>query len=390
MEEKDFKLIDKIVPAVQNGRQSLTASQRVTQDNAEVGSYSARQDYIIARRLFTLGAEEVFGVYPANGEAGDFANTIPYITLSDRTFPWSFGEKPFAALLVLKDNEIIGEGEITVKELFDPASDTYFPQKTELPSVYFEEENEYCRFIDISKQVYDDIFPSDSDISLLAHAKLLDLSRAPDDICVKDGYFSSILANRFVPTDTRAETSCVCHLVTALGYGEKIPESFDKVRLVSLYSWNIRSHSEKGRPFAKLAEGMSKNCGAIGCGSLNGETAVMPHYTRTGEMTYSLYRSPLASEERDIIPELSQANTADGRLIYDKENGVFDVSYAAAFQLGRLITLSRPETAEKLLEWRNRIKDEFHGDALNMLAQDMTENFDFDVLSGLLAEYAER
>ncbi len=385
-----FKLIDKIEPPAESGKRTFSASQSVIQKGAAVGNYSAEQNYIISHSAFTLGADEVFGVYPPNGEAGSFENTIPHITFNDRTLPWVFGKKPFIALLVLKNNEVIGQGEIAVKDLFSPVPDTFFPPRSCFPNAYAEEDTDCCRFIDISAQTYNDIFHSASDISLLAHAKLLDLSGATDKICGKDGYFSVVLANRFVPSVCGEETSCVCHLVTAFGYGGDIPAGFGKVRLVSLYSWNIRSHSKTGKPFIKLTDGLSKNCGAIGFGRCGGEVTLKPHYTRTGEMTYSLYHSPLAAQEIKVIPQLSSAHTADGRLIYNKEVGILDVSYAAAFQLGRLITLSQPKIAEKLIAQRNESKNELHQAALKTEAQYVRENFDINRLSELLVEYAEK
>lgn len=386
----NFKLTDKIEPSAKKGKYTFSASQSVIQNGVAVGNYSAEQDYIISHSAFTLGAEEVFGVYPPNGESGDFKNTIPYITFNDRTLPWTFGENPYIALLVLKNDEVAGQGEIAVKDLFSSVPDAFFPPRSCFPNVYTEEDTDCCRFIDISTQTYNDIFPSASDIPLLAHAKLLDLSNATDEICRKDGYFSVVLANRFVPSAYNGETSCVCHLVNVLGYGEGIPAGFGKVRLVSLYSWNIRSHSEMGKPFIKLTDGLSKNCGTIGSGRCSGEAVIKPHYTRTGEMTYSIYRSPLAAQEIKEIPQLSKAHTADGRLIYDKEVGIFDVSYAAAFQLGRLITLSQPKIAEELMAQRNESKEKLHQAALKTEAQYVSENFDINRLSELLVKYAEK
>lgn len=388
----NFKLTDKIEPSVKSGKRIFSASQSVIQNGVTVGNYSAEQDYIISHGAFTIGADEVFGVYPPNGETGSFENTIPYITFNDRTLPWVFGKNPFIALLVLKNNEIVGQGEITVENLFSPVPNTFFPSKSCFPNAYAEEQTDYCRFIDISRQTYNDIFPSASDIPLLAHAKMLDLSRAADEICGKDGYFSVVLANRFVPSVCGEETSCVCHLVTVFGHEKGIPAGYDKVRLVSLYSWNIRSQSksEMGKPFIRLTKGLSENCGTIGFGRRGGENALKPHYTRTGEMTYSLYHSPLAAQEIGEIPQLSGAHTADGRLIYNKEVGIFDVSYAAAFQLGRLITLSQPKIAEKLIAKRNEIKGKMHQAALKTEARYVKENFDINRLSELLVKYAEK
>jgi hypothetical protein len=80
----------------------------------------------------------------------------------------------------------------------------------------------------------------------------------------------------------------------------------------------------------------------------------MPHYLRTGEKTYSVYYSPLVPEnyERSNDVNGDEKYTSDGRIIYDSKNGVFDVSYSAAFEIGRMITLSHRAEAEKINLWR--------------------------------------
>ena len=74
--------------------------------------------------------------------------------------------------------------------------------------------------------------------------------------------------------------------------------------------------------------------------------------------------------------------TSDGRLIYDKENGIFDVSYAAAFNLGKLVTLSHNAEAQKIVNWRKTQKTKEH---LNLLKSQIgIDHFELKkVLKGL-------
>ncbi len=377
-----FNFIDKIKPPVKNGEYTFTACQTVTPENDGTSTYTAAQKYAIAHSIFTLGADEVFGTYPLNGAVGYFGNTLPFITFEDRSLPWMFGEEPFMALLVLKQDEIISRGEITVGELFNPIEGTYFPAKADFPAVYPDEEKDYCEFIDISRQTYKDIFPSPEDIGLLTHSKYVELDKATDDVCAKSGYFSEIIANRFV-LSAEEETISSCCLVSAFGYGGEIPDGYEKVRLICLYSWSVRSKSESGKPFSELIKGLSKNSGAFGKDS-PGTASVKIHYTRTGEKTYSIYHSPLTDRNISEIAEMNCAKTADGRLIYDKEHGVLDVSYAAAYQLGRLITLQRKEAAAQVLEGRNSYKMEKH-----QLALKTVNGTDFKKIAELLVLYDE-
>ena len=90
----------------------------------------------------------------------------------------------------------------------------------------------------------------------------------------------------------------------------------------------------------------------------------MPHYLRkTGEKTYSWYHSPIQPMNYQRAKNFNgdKTFTADGRLIYDKSNGIFDITYAAAFNLGRLVTLSHNTEAQEIIRWRkNQAIDEHY------------------------------
>ncbi len=112
-----------------------------------------------------------------------------------------------------------------------------------------------------------------------------------------------------------------------------------------------------------MIEKLSRNTGVVGFDQGNEvlRKCYVPkkHYTRTGEMTYSLYRSPLIPYEGKE-GHISSKYTADGYLIYDPEKGVFDVSYAAAFQMGRLVALSRKPEGELMASYRKKQKLKAH------------------------------
>jgi len=72
------------------------------------------------------------------------------------------------------------------------------------------------------------------------------------------------------------------------------------------------------------------------------------HELRHGDRTVSWYRGP-------VVPATTPARirnfifaNADAALHFDEQTGLFDVSYAAAWQLGRLLALQSPEFARAL------------------------------------------
>ena len=86
------------------------------------------------------------------------------------------------------------------------------------------------------------------------------------------------------------------------------------------------------------------------------------HLFRSGESTVSLYRGPLvpfraagAKQKEEAAVEKIPA-TSDGALIFDRETSLFDASYSAAWQMGRLLTLRNKGVAAAIVKWRKRVE----------------------------------
>jgi hypothetical protein len=80
----------------------------------------------------------------------------------------------------------------------------------------------------------------------------------------------------------------------------------------------------------------------------------LPHYLRQGGKTYSWYHSPLLPGKNPTDLKLSQLSIrcADQLIAYDPTNGLFDISYAAAWQLGQLLALQDKKFAVSLFNWK--------------------------------------
>jgi hypothetical protein len=78
----------------------------------------------------------------------------------------------------------------------------------------------------------------------------------------------------------------------------------------------------------------------------------LPHALRHGNQTISWYHGPLTpgrNQSKDIDLPI---RSADELVLYSKEDGMFDVSYAAAWELGRLLTLQKTRVAVDLFNWK--------------------------------------
>jgi len=77
----------------------------------------------------------------------------------------------------------------------------------------------------------------------------------------------------------------------------------------------------------------------------------LPHYMRQGARTVSWYHGPLATGEHTTDITLP-VRAADQLVRYNPTNGLFDVSYAAAWELGRLLALQNKGFSVSLYQWK--------------------------------------
>ncbi|NET60948.1 MAG: hypothetical protein F6K47_33895, partial [Symploca sp. SIO2E6] len=81
-----------------------------------------------------------------------------------------------------------------------------------------------------------------------------------------------------------------------------------------------------------------------------------PHYLRQGGRSISWYRGPLVPHKEALFLKQYKialpVRHADELLIFNPELGLFDASYAAAWELGRLLTLANQSIATRLYQWK--------------------------------------
>lgn len=189
-----------------------------------------------------------------------------------------------------------------------------------------------------------------------------------------------LLGNRLPMPGTRN----VIHLVSLEGRwdGSKFDWAggTDTYRLVSLFQWEFFCVDPK-LDFLSLMKGLNK-AGETPSGfrlppskqtPKSNETAnflasgfvPLRHRFRQGDRSVSWYHGPFVPHEvtgatadtpgAAVKPGVSlPASAADKLLIFDQTSGMFDASYAAAWELGRMLMLRSTTTAVALTAWKHR------------------------------------
>lgn len=371
-------------PPLQSGEYIMKA---VSRSKTLGDSVTARQELWVEGPRFAIAEEDICCVYPPKGGRGSFGNSLPHIVFNRKTLPWerstdtqtnetvgspSF-HTPWLALLQLRE----GEGGIvstdTVQNAVNPnSSDIYVPRL----HLRKGEETEMCSYMDIETSLFRKVFPAYEDLVYLCHARKTEPYTKSDDTGGPgDEWRSVVMGARMSEISDEGKKNRV-YLISLEGYGDYSHQTqidrFSHVRLIVLYSWTYEAVSFPWH-FKEICSSLKID--SLGLSTEGQKEEVLPflgngyipmrHQIRNGDQTVSFYRGPLAPApiEHQGIPSVS---SADSLYIYDPDIGMFDVSYACAWQLGRLIALNQKSIAMKLLQARNTNRKQMHAASLQV------------------------
>ncbi|MFK0202741.1 hypothetical protein [Streptomyces lavendulae] len=348
--------------------------------------------FVVKAVQFNLAPAYVHAQYPAPGASGDYERTLPHITLNRSILPWERdvagrsvpSRAPWLALLLFREGELpddpTGEGlTVTrpVSELREPVEPGVFG-----PRVVPEDPAADCQTIDVPVAEYAELLPREDEMDYLAHLRQVTppLQLLDDGEILTEGDYAVLTTNRF----PRAEGNYCVHLASLEGHqaylGGDLPEGALALRVCSLYSWTFTCNPKSSLDAAGLLQGLVAPghedpeelalrlppSGAparpddeqrYALARLRRGYVPVSYRLLTGENTFAWYRGPFTPVTAPPVPLPPDVfhTTADHALIYEREHGLFDVSYAAAWTLGRAMALSDPEYSADLVRARREL-----------------------------------
>lgn len=414
--EVELRVYDNAIPALQGGVYTVTITQALTVDVEATRAAGGDPDipsspqpplaqtFIVRGPRFTVDPLDVQRIYPPRGSAGAYDSELPAIVFNRRGVPWERPVRfetarpaPWLALLVLTPDEMLASGSYPLGEI---ATATWRgmvtsgpPAGTLGPVLVLDDDEDpaqiTCAGVEVAASTFSTILPAAEDLPYLAHVRHVStanaLPRARDG-----GWFSVVTANRFAvpprPGATGAQRN-VAHLVSLEGFEPwlaqsppAVPHSYERVRLISLYRWSFDCLPDPRENFRQLMLGLIGPAAIeqtdllvrlpLTARNAPGEDGFQPAFDRlragyaplsfataTGETTFAWYRGPLAPARTARFigdPGIVPASAADAS-VYDPATGLFDQSYAVAFQTGRSLALASLPFATSLLHWRRRM-----------------------------------
>lgn len=207
--------------------------------------------------------------------------------------------------------------------------------------------------------------------------------------------YSAVLSHRTGPWDITAPATVVVHLVGLTGVpGIELTDPASaagqladtKLGLISLHSWSYTCVPSSGPDIVAAMTALGAQSGqmfrapAIGAcpaGTTAGVFAAMNarvdagyvllrHRLPTGEPTVAFYRSPLTPLPVPQLPPPAwpaQSNFGTDYQILDRAMGVMDISYSAAFQVGKALAIADAAFHASLARVRGALYEAAHGAA---------------------------
>jgi hypothetical protein len=269
----------------------------------------------------------------------------------------------------------------------NPDSENWKKDKWDKEQGFYEKKS--CLAIDLPVELFKTLAPRIDDLPYLAHVRQVDTGDK-EVLGINDkGWFSLVMGNR-VPC---ADKTHRAFLLSLEGHEQRLQESWQPahkqmIRLAVLGSWGFsckgsnnfkhymqQLNFDRDTPLPDTSDSpqhlpdswLHLPCEKSEDNTLQAEDIVNAAYSRgytacnhamrQGEKTVSWFRGPLVPLNYDKPIQIQEpVSCADELLRYDPNTGMFDVSYAAAWQLGRLLALQNQGFALALNRVRRTLK----------------------------------
>ncbi len=259
-----------------------------------------------------------------------------------------------------------GAQPVPVAAYLAPPAGTLGPALTPgLTALQQEQPDLSCTVVDVTASAFRAVAPRGDELPYLAHVRQAGAGDQEELSVPAPGWYSVVTGSR-LPTGA-ADDVYIAHLVSLEGFAGYLPDQpappgAALVRLVSLASWSFTSGPDGG-DFASLAGSLSAapltvpvTVTGTDAASQQVAAAVADGYTllgyatRLGEQAAAWYRGPCQPAPQPANPQPAYP-AASAALLYDQATGLFDASYAAAWEIGRLLTLANGPVARSLAGW---------------------------------------
>ncbi|TRU12753.1 MAG: hypothetical protein EWV60_05220 [Microcystis sp. Msp_OC_L_20101000_S702] len=359
-------------PPLDSGTYTVEVEQKVkTKQSDKIPEQTFSKEltfYVDGHRFAPLTPDVIYAVFPPAGNLGEYSNALPHIILKRGTLPWertirsTNSDLPWLALLLFQESEKPEPKTIKLKELKATSGNTKFPEFIDEAG---QNDEDVVTVIDVPQNILEKILPPEKDLTLLASVN--QITNEKNESLSEP--LATILGNR-LPKKGEVSTVHLVALEERYNSGEFNYQGAglnDFIRLVSLASWSFTCVNSKHN-FDALLKEIDREPDTLRLPSEGNNPAKqyldlgyvpLHHALRQGDKTVSWYHSPLSTgQSQDNLT--APIAIADQLMRYDPNTGMFDVSYAMAWQLGRMLTLQNQPLAVEIFNWKRSKAQDLH------------------------------
>ncbi|HTD57078.1 MAG TPA: hypothetical protein VK670_16925 [Silvibacterium sp.] len=376
MDPGQMELYTNSQPGLTAGSYQITVTQSLPNAATDNFSTSVTQSFVVEGPQFVIDSAEIHAMFPPANANGDYGLALPFVVLRSAGLPWerlitSDKTIPWVALLIFQSDEVSLDPATnspliggSVQSFLAPEEGVVKPaiDAEQLPPAVLTRSMNSIR---ITTDVFTAVLPRLVELSSLAHVRQIDAELQAVTESGPEEIFSIVAANRFPKSESEAgqngATNFV-HLVSLEGLSNWLvdqpawPQGAKFVQLASLAAWRFVSIPQPGQTFADLAGGLVEQglsnpgdlllrlpAGSNAPDRLQDGFTALSYHTLPGTDTFAWYRGPFVPFPAKPLPAgIAKFEHAAQAMIYDQANAIFDNSYAAAWNIGRMTALADP------------------------------------------------
>ncbi len=385
-----IKLLSYDQPALKDGLYKLEVTHKfqagASDPQAQIDPFS--KHFAVLGPRFSLEPKEIASVFPPDKTTGRYYSVLPHIMFARSILPWERllngnNTTPWLALILVTRQEIndwqqrttnkklLAVQTDTLQNILNTASNSNLVFPTSIDLEPGETNQDRISYIDVPEPLLHKILPQEEELPLLAHVRQ---SADSNSNGTPNPKYPILICNR-LPQPGDENTVFLISLENRRDVYDRIgqynpnnnPDPDPVVyRFVTLTSWRFASVDAR-ESFVELLEDADANesqtTGSVLRLPHTNKSNVdkfydkgyvpLNHQTRQGNRMVSWYRSPLLpgpSSPVTISNDIIQS--ADQLVRFFSTYGMFDVSYAAAWELGRLLMLRNKRVSLALFNWK--------------------------------------
>ena len=355
---EQMEFYDSCIPALPSGSYRIQVNQSVKKEDAlSAQEFSASHAFRVDGAFYQMEDNELVQIFPADGSSGEYDGQIPFMVLREAAFPWNRDERdsdgnriPWVGLLLLDREEILAQESMSLASYRKTQSGEL---RCRIPD---RQDDITFATLTIGMELFKRLLPKAKELPYLAHVR----SIVQKD--QEDAQYAVLLSNR-LPNGGVTGKWMNLFLVSLEGIYEQIEQnkstSYDSVRLVILKNTTFFSKADQKGSFSHIASQINiehtflrfadweKSPESVRSYLEHGYLPISSHM-RTGEESFGVIRSMASCERLGERKDRRTFFSADQALVYDRDNGIFDYTYANAFETGRMLAFSDRTVLEQL------------------------------------------